>query len=824
MNKNDFLHEQQHLTDTYNKLKEVISDEYKETELPEDLKPGNANNPDEVPFILREQENFYATRKYIFERIRFLEGLLPEVYFSRMDFVDKQGKTKTYYISKTSLEALDTVDWRSEIGALYYNVTNSTYGDSKICLKRKFDISHDKLINYYDSFFSKDGNEDFTDGFLLEILRKKKYESRITDIIKTIQYEQNLIIRSKSFVNILVLGCAGSGKTMILLHRLSFLKFYSRKMNYSKVKIITPNEDFAESFKELQRDLELYDIKMMTLSGYFYNVLFNLHYVENKQNELSEYLINGDLLREIYSQNTLSIMFNEFKNNVNTTYSILDKVFNFIDSKSIKFKYNQIIDCKYSITDHLMNLRRKINEIIKSIISDISIYSKAINNINNKNLCSSFDCKTSDSILIVKKMNDLSFFNDQLSVFEKMTFSPKKFIEIYESIVSEKVKTEKQIKDSLSYLSKLNTSLENLKIKNNELDESIINIQKKVASINDEIAKLKFYNIIKKIRLNNDINNLSEKENSLRKELNKNSKSISDYSNSINNNKNNFNRLQNELVCINSNIIKLQEIYHDLEVLLKPEKQLFDIDNILEEYNSLKKTETLVEELSDLTKWYDNNFINKYINPKLKENKFRLIDQSNKYSFYYMFLLYLILTYKNEEFNEDELLCIDEFQDISLMELDLIKEINSNVVLNLYGDFNQRLLSKGTESEEQFEKHYEIFHLKNNYRNTNQITSFYNNKLNKNDNEVGVDGPDVSTISLIDFYKRQFKEEDVLICKSDDLKLFKGKSKLKIFIVEDTKGLEYNTVYVYDKNMNDNEKYIAYSRALYQLIIVTSFN
>ncbi len=38
--------------------------------------------------------------------------------------------------------------------------------------------------------------------------------------------------------------------------------------------------------------------------------------------------------------------------------------------------------------------------------------------------------------------------------------------------------------------------------------------------------------------------------------------------------------------------------------------------------------------------------------------------------------------------------------------------------------------------------------------------------------------------------------------------------------VYESKGLEFSAVAVYDKDMTDNEKYIAYTRALADLVVV----
>ena len=151
-------------------------------------------------------------------------------------------------------------------------------------------------------------------------------------------------------------------KYFFLFVILSFLKFYSRDLNFSRVKIITPNTAFADGFKELQRDLELHDVKMMTMSEYFKNVLINLGYLDEKQEEISEYRINGPLLKKIYSEETMSYMFTTFRNQVNKLYNSLQ--FNTY-ANTIKEKYNAILNRGETISSELNAKERNIKSIIK---------------------------------------------------------------------------------------------------------------------------------------------------------------------------------------------------------------------------------------------------------------------------------------------------------------------------------------------------------------------------------------------------------------------------------------------------------------------------
>lgn len=72
-------------------------------------------------------------------------------------------------------------------------------------------------------------------------------------------------------------GCAGSGKTMILLHRLANMKFNEKKYDFSRVKIITPNDNFNLFIDGLAENLGISGITKTTLSGYYASLLGRYH-------------------------------------------------------------------------------------------------------------------------------------------------------------------------------------------------------------------------------------------------------------------------------------------------------------------------------------------------------------------------------------------------------------------------------------------------------------------------------------------------------------------------------------------------------------------
>ena len=99
--------------------------------------------------------------------------------------------------------------------------------DYSLQLRRSLEISQGILKWYHDEYVQGDElfNKGVTDPFLVDALRAKRADHKLTDIIKTIQENQNAIINYPASKSFIVQGCAGSGKTMILLHRLSQIIF-----------------------------------------------------------------------------------------------------------------------------------------------------------------------------------------------------------------------------------------------------------------------------------------------------------------------------------------------------------------------------------------------------------------------------------------------------------------------------------------------------------------------------------------------------------------------------------------------------------------------
>lgn len=179
------------------------------------------------------------------------------------------------------------INWQSKLGNIAYDTQNTTFriNNATVYLqfRRKVEISDGQVIDVIEEYnrgkktASKAEESMVYDSFLVKILREKRSHHEITNIIPSIQYNQNQIIRAPYNENFIVQGCAGCGKTMILLHRISYLLFNYRQYSQSRFLVLSPSKNFNEFIKPLTTDLKLQGINVSSVTEYYLNILLNIH-------------------------------------------------------------------------------------------------------------------------------------------------------------------------------------------------------------------------------------------------------------------------------------------------------------------------------------------------------------------------------------------------------------------------------------------------------------------------------------------------------------------------------------------------------------------
>ena len=98
---------------------------------------------------------------------------------------------------------------------------------------------------------------------------KRRSDSEFRNIVFSIQKKQGEIIKAPFQQNMIIQGCAGAGKSMIMFHRLSVLIYKAEQERYSRIFVITPSKTYMQMAGNMLYELEIQHIHMGTLKQYY---------------------------------------------------------------------------------------------------------------------------------------------------------------------------------------------------------------------------------------------------------------------------------------------------------------------------------------------------------------------------------------------------------------------------------------------------------------------------------------------------------------------------------------------------------------------------
>lgn len=211
-----------------------------------------------------------------------LEKARKKPYFGRIDFYDEDSKKdEALYIGRVGISKniIDKVviDWRAPVASVYYEnavgpceytVQNEKTYAIDLLMKRTYEIENDTLKDFYDLDVVAN------DELLTKYLAKNK-KAVLGEIIATIQKEQNEIIRKSPKQNVIVQGSAGSGKTTVAMHRISYILYnYDKEFRPEDFYIIGSNRILLNYITSVLPDLDVYGIRQMTMEQLFTRLLY----------------------------------------------------------------------------------------------------------------------------------------------------------------------------------------------------------------------------------------------------------------------------------------------------------------------------------------------------------------------------------------------------------------------------------------------------------------------------------------------------------------------------------------------------------------------
>jgi len=222
-----------------------------------------------------------SLEEHAYNQLRKNKAALEKPYFGRIDYRDiGTDKAEKVYIGKNGVFKNKTevviADWRAPISTVYYEneLGRGSYTTPEgksyeidLSLKRNYDVDKGILKGYYDSDVAAN------DELLVQYLSKNK-DAVLGDIIVTIQKEQNEIIRANPFSNLIVQGVAGSGKTTVAMHRISYILYnYKERFEANEFCIIGSNDMLLNYITSGLPELDVFHMKQKRMDEMFVHLL-----------------------------------------------------------------------------------------------------------------------------------------------------------------------------------------------------------------------------------------------------------------------------------------------------------------------------------------------------------------------------------------------------------------------------------------------------------------------------------------------------------------------------------------------------------------------
>ena len=166
-------------------------------------------------------------------------------------------------------------DWRAPVSGLFYDYDKgpasyeapSGVFEGEITSKWQYKIRDGKMIYEFESDVKIDDE-------ILGAELGSKGEVQLKNIVRTIQKEQNTIIRNTSDKIMVIQGAAGSGKTSVALHRIAYLLYHDREnLKSSNILVLSPNGVFADYISHILPELGEENIREMSFDLFAYREL-----------------------------------------------------------------------------------------------------------------------------------------------------------------------------------------------------------------------------------------------------------------------------------------------------------------------------------------------------------------------------------------------------------------------------------------------------------------------------------------------------------------------------------------------------------------------
>lgn len=663
-----------------------------------------------------------------------------------------------------------------------------------------------------------------------EMLESRLQENRdnptLRNIISTLQLKQFEIIGTDASESFVVQGCAGSGKSQCLLHRLFFLRDELSQDGWSKVLLLTPTKLFREYSAALMKRYQLSDVFNCSLAD-LYRDLLSVYDDRFKDRQyvfrLTEEYLPDSYLFAVYEEDNVQKIETEIDkaiqkyvsdgckalgidvpDEVNATViedivAQLDEQMRVFDAREEALQDNVDYQDKRKEYEQLIKdnesskrkLQRYQDEIDRNIENQKEL-ARLIEEVQEaeqekQSWVESREKRIQDAISELETI--ARKFDRGTDIQAPAKYAKQLFIvkELTEGATFESHEEELAILDE--FITKAKSDLQEVirdKKPKNVLDKYV----KRQGEIQDIIARLV-------LEINEQDSRIEEYAEWLRR-------IASEFEGQEAKNT----LLRSEMHQSRYFLSRIESTIFEKEVwnALAPIKEKFDIQTLeIEELKDGKHKESRILYKSDLL-FYIRIYMK--LHPEVKLPEYSLI-------------------------------CIDEGQDLHRADYDILHGLYPNAVFNIFGDVAQVLHSACGISQWKSQTGIPtVYPLTTNYRNTAAIVDFCNQKFDVEMDYIGRVDKTQKPVEVTDWIEAQ----DILI-KNDVVLIVKDKEsyfelceetgiKVTDFAYLDTtsdkpedvekecysvfaaKGLEFSNVFVFARNMTKNQKVVACTRAM----------
>ena len=787
-----------------------------------------------------------------------VEDLLQKVYekpyFAHVEMVE-QGETASEHFYLSDNESLDETIQIGRNGyllpfkqdpdrpislALFHcyqakkgeNVSYQVRNGSTFVFKPLFicddEIYNRQLLNAMQLFPAQELLSVNVDELLELKLQENRGDPRLRNIIATLQQKQFEIIETDASESFAVQGCAGSGKSQCLFHRLFFLRDILSQDGWDHVLLLTPTELFRNYSADLIKRYQLADVTDLSIAE-LYQVLLDRYdsRFRNRQYhfELTEEYLPDDYLQVVYRNDTIKYIETE-----------IEKAIHFYTESGCKALD---IEMPAVITGD------SVSELVHALDAELNAYDERENvlqqdpdYIEHRNIYDQLQKELQSA------QRSFDRLKRELSQIETEEVQLQKAVENYEDVKNELIQWMEQRRTRISAAYKSVSRFDTTQRKGFEI-EAPARFMQELYTLKDvtegeafladedyrkfldeyfEQAENDLAGLTQQMTADRQLERFAKRKGEIQTRINTVSQTIENYSNQVRE---------------NENWIRQKAAEYDGEKSKRTLRRA-DLERARYFLSRIESTVFEREVWNALAPIKEKNSIQTLSIEQLQDGHRRETRILYKSDLMFYVKIYARL-HPDAKIPEYKLLCIDEGQDLHKADYDLLHQLYPEAAFNIFGDTEQVLHEacgiKDWKTESGVKK---LFRLDRNYRNSAAIVEFCNNRFNCRMDYLGkprsiqrpVEISDIKAIKLL------LNGQVVVIVKDkrmygwfvDQLDGDSGKlefldtssvkpsgRRIPCYSVFAAKGLEFSDVIVVAEGMTTNQRIVACTRAMEKL-------